>query len=313
MRLIDLHCDTLYKAVTQNIGLDDSNMEVAINSYNSDSHITQCFAIWLPDDLNEESAEQLFFKSAHYLKDEGNRLGIKLISKADKIKTSFNNNRFSACFTVENGSALNGKIENIKRFSDLGVRMMTLTWNGHNSLGDGADVQNSKGLTEFGKIAVGEMEANNIVVDISHASDKLFYDVAEIATRPFVASHSNSRVVTNHRRNLTDEQFKIIANIGGIVGLNFHKDFLSSDSDCASMNDILKHCEHFISLGGENVVAIGSDFDGCTLPNDILGSRSLSELYELFLRKNYKESQIRKIFYENALNFFENFDNEQIM
>ena len=191
--------------------------------------------------------------------------------------------------------------------------MMTLTWNSHNPIGDGADVENPKGITDFGKKVVSEMEKWGIVVDISHASDKLFYDVAEIVKKPFVASHSNSRTIANHRRNLTDEEFSIIKSIGGIVGLNFHNAFLNTDPDKTSMYDLLKHTEHFLSLGGEDVVCIGSDFDGGILPKDIKGSTSIDKIYELFLRHNYKEALINKIFYENALNFYENFDNQQFM
>ena len=193
------------------------------------------------------------------------------------------------------------------------MKIITLTWNAANAVGDGADVQNSKGITDFGKSVVREMEKCGVVVDVSHASDKLFYDVAEIATRPFIATHSNSRSVTNHRRNLTDEQFKIIKERNGIVGINFHRDFLSDNPDSASRYDLLKHIDKFLSLGGENVICIGTDFDGCNLPYDITGSESLAEIYEMLLKHNYKESLIRKIFYENALNFFENFDNRRIM
>ncbi|MEE0914233.1 MAG: membrane dipeptidase [Ruminococcus sp.] len=309
MHIIDLHCDTLYKAVTENIFLDSNQMEVSpyINKG------IQCYAIWLPDEYSGEKAEQTFFKAANLLKSECKRIGVKFVGNSDNLRKTFSENKFSACFTVENSLALNNKIENVKNFADLGVRIMTLTWNGRNPVGDGAEVDNPTGITEFGKKVVTEMERYNIVVDVSHASDKLFYDVAEIARRPFIATHSNSRSVTSHKRNLTDEQFEIIKNNGGIVGLNFHNAFLSDEPDKASKYDLLKHTEKFLSLGGENTIAIGSDFDGCSLSDDIKGSISMAEIYEMFLRYNYKESLIRKIFFENALKFFENFDKERIM
>lgn len=313
MYLFDLHCDTLYKSVTNNIPLDDSQMDVQPFCFNNNSHILQCYAIWLPDDLSEEIAEQSFFRACKTLRSECNRLGIILADDNSNIINLYNLNRNSAIFTVENASALNNKLENIRRFSELGVRIMTLTWNGSNSVGDGADIINPVGLTDFGRKAVAEMEKYSIVVDVSHASDKLFYDVAETATRPFIATHSNSRTITSHRRNLTDEQFEIIKNAGGIVGLNFYKGFLSDAPEDANMYDILRHTEQFLSLGGENTVCIGSDFDGCDLPKDINGSSSMDEIYEMFLKHNYKESVIKKIFYENALKFFENFDKARIM
>ncbi len=312
MNLFDLHCDTLYKAVTQNLPLDDKSMQVS-QILNIDSKRLQCYAIWIPDVFTPEKAEEIFYSANKKLYDECERLNIKLIGQNESISKCFKNNNYSALFTIENSTALNGKIENVEKFANLGVKIITLTWNAANAVGDGADVSNSKGITDFGKRVVREMEHNGIVVDISHASDKLFYDVAEIANRPFIATHSNSRSVTNHRRNLTDEQFKIIKDRNGIVGINFHRDFLSDNPDSASKYDLLKHIDKFLSLGGENTVCIGTDFDGCSLPDDITGSESLAEIYEMLLIQNYKESVIRKIFYENALNFFENFDNSRIM
>lgn len=312
MNLFDLHCDTLYKAVTQKLPLDDKSMQVSQILGDDDKRL-QCYAIWIPDDYSPEKAEQIFYSAYKKLSDECERLNIKLIGQNESISECFNNNKYSALFTIENSTALNGKIENVEKFAKLGVKIITLTWNASNAVGDGADVSNSKGITDFGKRVLREMENNGIVVDVSHASDRLFYDVAEIASRPFIATHSNSRSVTNHRRNLTDEQFKIIKDRNGIVGINFHRDFLSDNPDSASKYDLLNHIDKFLSLGGENTVCIGTDFDGCNLPDDITGSESFAEIYEMLLKHNYKESVIRKIFYENALNFFENFDNRRIM
>ena len=311
MRVIDLHCDSLYKAVTQKIGLDSNSLDVKLDLKKNDKRL-QCYAIWLPDNLSGNEAEKMFLYAAMLLKSECKRCNIELIQNGEDIVGCFKN-QYSALFTVENGSALNGKIENVKLFADMGVKMITLTWNGKNQIGDGAEVKAPKGITEFGKSAVAEMEKDNIIVDVSHASEKLFYDVAEIAKRPFVASHSNSKAVTDHNRNLTDEQFKIIANNGGIVGINFHKAFLADDPEKANKFDMLKHIDRFLSLGGENTVCLGSDFDGCDLPNDINDSRFFDELYEIMLKGNYKESLINKIFYDNALKFFESFDNQRIM
>lgn len=311
MQIVDLHCDSLYKVVTENIGLDSEMLEVKLNLGKNDRRL-QCYAIWLPDEISDNAAEQLFYKAADALKSETNRCNIKLLTNSD-IPAGFADNKYSALFIVENGKALNGKLENIKKFADMGVKMMTLTWNAQNSIGDGAEVDNPSGITEFGRKVISEMEKHNIIVDVSHASEKLFYDVAEIAKRPFVASHSNARAITNHNRNLSDEQFKIILNFNGLVGINFHKEFISNTPSDANKFDILRHIEHFLSLGGENIICIGSDFDGCDLPNDIKDSDFLAELYETMLKENYKESLIQKIFYNNALKFYENFDNQRIM
>lgn len=306
MKLIDLHCDALYISAMRNIHLNDSSLETKLAS--DDDNKLECYAIWLPDDLDGDTAEEMFYSAAHRIKNECDKCNIKLLNSGKNLTSSFLSNTNSAFFTVENALALNRKIENVRRFSKLGVKIMTLTWNAHNHIGDGSNVEKPVGITPFGKQVVAEMEKYGIIIDISHASEKLFYDVAEISRKPFVATHSDSRTVTPHRRNLTDEQLKIIKDRNGLVGLNFHNAFLNIEPDRASVYDILRHTEHFLSLGGENVIALGSDFDGCTLPEDIKGGESMAELYELFLRHNYNETLVNKIFYKNALNFFENFD-----
>lgn len=306
MKLIDLHCDALYISTMQNVPLNDSSLETKLADENDNK--LECYAIWLPDDLSGDVAEELFYSAAYRLKDECKKRNIKLLNSCKNLTSEFSGNTNSAFFTVENALALNGKLENVSRFSKLGVKIITLTWNAHNFIGDGADVKSPKGITEFGRQVIAEMEKNGIIADVSHSSDELFYDVAEISRKPFIATHSNSRAVTPHRRNLTDEQFKIIKDKNGLVGLNFHNAFLNTEPDCASVYDILRHTDHFLSLGGEDVIAIGSDFDGCTLPKDIKNSDSMAELFNLFLRHNYNETLVKKIFYKNALKFFENFD-----
>lgn len=310
MKLIDLHCDTLYKSVTENKYLDDEKME---NSLSSNDNKVQCYAIWCPDELTGIQAENLFLSAYKKLKSECNRLNLNYINNFKNIKNDFQSHKNNIIFTLENAIAFNKKLENVAKFAQLGLKMVTLTWNDSNFIGDGAMVETPKGLTELGKKFISELEKNQIIIDISHASDNLFYDVERFAKRPFIASHSNSRSVCNHKRNLTDEQFNIIKSHHGIIGLNFHKDFLSDTPNKASAFDILRHTEYFMSLGAEDTLSIGSDFDGCTLPDNIKGSSSIDYLYELFLKHNYKENLVNKIFYENALNFFENFDNHQIL
>ena len=308
MRVIDLHCDTLYKKTVNNTPLDSRDNECQLCRIKGDRKL-QCYAIWLPDSLSGDEAEQLFFKAADDLKRECKRLDISFLKSFKGIKEQFEKNQNSAVLTVENSTALNSKLENVKKFASLGIKMMTLTWNAENPVGGGVESENGKGLTEFGKAVVREMEDSGIIVDISHASQELYYDVAENARRPFVASHSNAFSVTAHKRNLTDEQFEIIRKSGGIVGLNFHNAFLNDNPEKACVNDILRHAEHFLSLGGENTICFGSDFDGGTLPSDIKNSSVYAEILELMLKQGYKEALIEKIFYRNALNFFENFDN----
>lgn len=312
MDFVDFHCDTLYKCATSNLKLDDSLMEVS-QYENQKNRWLQCYAVWIPDDCSIDMAQRLLKKSVKIINDECKRLNIHFINRNENIVSAFKNNLNSALLTVENAKVIGDDLRNIRLLSSMGVKIMTLTWNGSNQIGDGAEVLSSDGLTDFGKIAVKEMERCGIVVDISHASDKLFYDVAQIAQKPFIATHSNSRTVAGNKRNLTDDQFKIIVQKKGIAGINFHNEFLNTDGNKSSKYDALNHIERFLALGGVDSVCIGTDFDGCTLPDDLSGKIRLSDLYEMFLKENYSEALVKKIFCENALNFFQNFDKSRIM
>ena len=210
--------------------------------------------------------------------------------------------------TVEGGSAVAGDLKNIHHLRENGVRVMTLTWNGSNEIGSGVMSGDKFGLTPFGKLAVKEMEKEGIVIDVSHASEALFYDVAENTARPFIATHSNSKELCRHPRNLTDDQFRIICSRGGLVGLNYFKAFLNDDPAKADIEDLFAHAEHFLSLGGADVIAMGSDFDGSDMPHGITGLESVEDIANVFLRHNLPEALVDKIFFENAASFFKRFD-----
>ena len=142
-----------------------------------------------------------------------------------------------------------------------------------------------------------------MAIDLSHASERLFYSVVEHTEGPLVASHSNSRSICPHLRNLTDEQFCLIRDRGGVVGLNFAPPFLCQKGG-ACAEDIYRHAEHFLELDGEKTLAIGSDFDGTSLPEDIYGIASMESVYEIFLRHGCSEALIHRIFFKNAYDFF---------
>ncbi len=308
MQYFDLHCDTIYESLVRNIDISSTELQLNIlNTNNLNWHI-QCYAICVPEEILGENATKMFKDAYARLLNQCQKFDIKVIKSYADVLDVVNNNKKGAIFTVENSSVLAGKLENIELFSEFNVKFATLTWNGRNELGAGAQVAHSNGLSVFGVDVVRELNKRNITIDVSHASDRLFYDVMNITTRPVVATHSNSRAITNVRRNLTDKQFEIIRDQKGVVGLNFFRGFLNNNPDKASRYDILRHADHFLALRGEDTLAIGADFDGCRLPQDLTGIENVSEIYELFLRHNYSESLVQKIFYKNALKFAENFD-----
>ncbi|MCI9273943.1 MAG: hypothetical protein HFE39_08320 [Clostridiales bacterium] len=304
MEYFDLHCDTLYETILQDCSLYDNNLQLSIRRGLRYEPWVQCFAIWIPDQCRERKALALFNRAVHKLRAELAACAqVRQCISGEEIKETIAQGKAAALLTVEGGGVLGGDLSTLDHLAQCGVKMLTLTWNGSCEIGDGAMVEHPHGLTEFGKQAIHKMEELGIVADVSHASDPLFYDVAEIAKKPLVASHSNSRKLCPHPRNLTDDQFAVIQKSGGLVGLNFYPSFLEESGE-AGVASVLRHADHFLSLGGERVLSIGSDFDGADMAQGIEGIQSMERLYESFLHHGYKESVVKGIFFENAYKFF---------
>lgn len=192
-------------------------------------------------------------------------------------------------------------LDRIALAAEAGVKMMTLTWNGPNALGSGHETRD--GLTRFGREVVREMEAHRMVVDVSHLNDRGFSDLVEVATRPFAASHSNARSVCGHRRNLTDAQARTIFEGGGIVGLNYCRDFLREGSGDVTPDAVLRQVDRLLELGGERGLALGSDYDGTDVPTWLDGCERVGTLHELIAR-HFGREVAERVFYENARDFF---------
>ena len=303
MRYFDLHCDTMLTCQYKNIPLRDNELHISMKKAEAIDAFVQCYAVFLHDSLRGEKAVECFDQVADRLVQEveENRDVLTLCQKPGDLQSL---SRHGAILTVESAAALGGDLKNLEDWKKRGVKMCTLTWSGENELGRGVLSEGTKGLTDFGREVVKEFEKAGILADISHASPELFWDVVEIATRPLVASHSNAKEICGHPRNLTDEQFDAILKTDGLVGLNFYDAFLNDDESKAGMEDILRHAEHFLALGGEDHLAMGGDMDGSTMPQDMKdGLAAIPRLYELFLR-HYSQTVTDKIFYDNAARFF---------
>ena len=203
---------------------------------------------------------------------------------------------------VENGYAIGKDLQNIARFQEQGVVYITLCHNGDNDICDSARGNNEwNGLSPFGKKVIHEMNRLGIMVDVSHASEKTFYDALETSRYPIIASHSSARALCNHPRNLTDDQIKAIAEKLGVVQVCLYKGFINEDAEKASLDDAIRHINHIVDLVGADFVGIGSDFDG---DGELIGCRSANELINItvkLLEQGYKEKDIRKIWGGNLL------------
>ena len=188
----------------------------------------------------------------------------RICRTAGEAEAAWERDKAALFLTVENGAVLGRDLGRAEELARAGVVMVTLTWNGENAIGSGS--QTDHGLTAFGREAVRELIRWGIVLDVSHLNDRGFWDLMEETDGPVAASHSNARAMCPHQRNLTDRQAREIARRGGLVGLNYYSPFLRSDGRAAEFEDVYRHAAHFLELGLEHCLALGSDFDGADLP-----------------------------------------------
>ena len=160
------------------------------------------------------------------------------------------------------------------------------------------------GFTPAGREAVRRMEALGMIVDVSHISDEGFYELCDFAEKPCIASHSNSRKICSHPRNLTDKMFREIARRRGLVGLNYYDKFIIDGGGSTSIDDLLRHVYHFLELGGEDVLALGSDFDGADVPDYLSGAEKVLDLVWALYRSDIPNYIVTKIISQNAMRFF---------
>ena len=209
--------------------------------------------------------------------------------------------RKSIVLAIENGLALEHELENVKRFAQRGVAYITLCHNGDNDICDSAKGCNThNGVSTFGEQVIREMNRHGIMVDLSHAAEKSFYDALDISATPIVCSHSNCRALCDHPRNLTDDQFRRLAEKGGVAHTTLYAGFLRKDGQ-ASILDAIDHLEHAINVMGIDHVGIGTDFDG---DGGATGFADASEALNFtlhLLRRKYSEQDIRKIWGGNWL------------
>jgi microsomal dipeptidase-like Zn-dependent dipeptidase len=209
--------------------------------------------------------------------------------------------RKSIMLGIENGLALGGQLQNVKHFAERGVVYITLCHNGDNDLCDSCRGCNThNGISRFGEQVIREMNRLGLMVDLSHAGDKSFYDALDISQTPIVCSHSSCRALCDHPRNLTDDQMRRLAAAGGVMQVTLYNGFLVKDGE-ATILDAIAHLEHAIHVMGIDHVGLGTDFDG---DGGICGLRNSSELLQFtrqLLARHYSERDIQKIWGGNFL------------
>ena len=315
MRNIDLHCDTILFCFEGNQSLRRFGGHINLEKLISGDCLAQCFALFIP---TFETAVQYLHREYdpwelygmlldcyhRNLADSADYLRPAL--SADQVRENREKGFLSSILTVEDGVEIEGKLSRFDRVYDDGVRMMTLTWNYENCMGypNSSDPnEHSQGLKPFGVEAVGKMNELGIIIDVSHLSEGGFYDVAAHSKKPFVASHSCCRALRDHPRNLTDDQLRVLADAGGVVGINFYDQFLGGRDGYTAVDAIVRHILHVRDMAGVDAIAFGSDFDGIESELEFGDYAGFQQILRA-LEQHFTEDEIDKISSENFLRVF---------
>lgn len=315
MKFIDFHCDTLMPfAFGEPFSISENNKHLDIKRMKKGGALAQFFAMFLiPDGSWErrnlqkvEEWEYIRILSEGFRRDiEENKDIIAFAGNYDDLKANEAAGKMSAFLTIEDGRLIEGNMDNLKKVYDMGVRLISLTWNFPNCFGypnsKDAEVM-GKGLTPFGIEAIQVMNDMGMIIDVSHLSDGGFMDVAKYSKVPFVASHSNCRALSPHQRNLTDDMIKILGEKGGFAGINFGPEFLSEDVTCkdSKVEFMSKHILRMKNIGGIEVVGLGSDFDGVGGNMEIDSVDKMHLLFDQMKKDGFSEDEIEKVAYKNA-------------
>lgn len=318
MRYIDLHCDSLLKIFNkseQENLFENNNLSVDFKSLQQGEALAQFFAIFMPD---EETLTELKFEEINddlYIDRAVNILEQEVIQHNQIVALAKNyqdiivnqqQGKISALLTIEDGRSVAGNLDKLKKYYKKGIRLITLTWNYENCFGypnSTNPAQIARGLKDFGIEAVQYMNQLGMLIDVSHLSDGGFYDVAQYSSKPFIASHSNARSLANHPRNLTDQMIIKIAEKGGVIGLNFAPYFLNKDSanSKSSIERMIAHLNYLKNIGGENVLALGTDFDGIHGNLEIASSKQMPLLFKALSRSGWNTDLIEKFAFKNSM------------
>ena len=287
-----------------NFHLDDSPLDVSLKKTSPYGDYAQIMAVWSDCRISDETAFTAFHKIVDYLNFEIERLDEETVYVRNIEGLNREKERKKILLSVEDARLLCGRLDRLRVLYARGVRFLIPVWGGSSIIGGAHDT--SEGLTTFGKQVIDECFRLGITIDISHASEKSaeeMLDAAKLNGKAVMASHSNAYSVCPHSRNLSDSQFERIKELNGIVGISLCNLHLNGN-ETAGIDDVVKHIEHYLSLGGENVVALGCDFDGTDyLPKGLKNLSEMTNLAERLAKLNYSDTLIDNIFYTNAHNF----------
>ena len=282
------------------------------------------FSIYMPGTITGPEA----VKRSLILIDHVRRLAeqhpneIALATTAAEVRAAHKAGKFAALMGMEGGHMIDDSLAVLRDYQRLGVRYLTLSHSVNTNWSDSSgDTPKHNGLTDFGKDVVRELNRLGMLVDISHVSDKTFWDAMETSKAPLVASHSSLRSISGHPRNMTDDMIRALGGKGGVIMINYSRSFLSNElyeaglknvplaeRPTVSWEKIVEHIDHAAKLVGATHVGLGSDFDGTTVPDGMDDVSMLPKITAALLDKGYSEQDVKNILGENILRLLEKVD-----
>ena len=317
MKVVDMHCDTigeLWKAekAGKPISLRSNSLHIDLEKMQKGDYLLQNFAMFVFLGREKDPLVNVLEMIDVYNRAmaENSDL-IAPVLRFEDIEKNRAAGKLSGMLTIEEGAVLKGNPYVVRSLYQLGVRMLTLTWNFENEIGYPNTIVKAKdydpsrhyGLKPEGIEIVREMNRVGMIVDVSHLGDDGFWDVVKYCDGPFVASHSNARAVCNHTRNMTDEMIRALADKGGVMGLNFCGDFLNPNGK-SRVEDMVRHARHILNVGGSDILGLGTDYDGIDGDLELDHCDKMQLLAQEMDRQGFGMEQIEKIFHGNVLRLY---------
>ena len=298
--LFDSHSDSVHMAYVRHRRMRDNDMQLDLTRGSAFAPRGQVFSIWGDPRRDPPMFEPVIAFWHQELAENGDLLA-HCRSAAD-IRAALDAGKCAALLSIEGAEQIECSVEKLRDAHEKGVSIIHLCWNWDNVL-TGSATDGQGGLTEEGRAFARAVCGLGMVIDLSHISERGFWDVLERTDACVLAGHSDAAGVCAHPRNLTDAQFTALVRRGGVAGLNLSPRFLGLGKD---IDAVVAHAEHFLALGGEKAVCLGTDLDGVAeLPAGLTGIQDFGKLYEAMLRKNWTEQQVQDIFFGNLNGFLE--------
>lgn len=304
----DAHCDTLSLCMRDGRSLRENGGHLDLTRLREYRRAAQFFAIY--HNLSYAPADGMLAVCRRQREifarelEKNAELAVQCRT-AEDVRRANEAGKAAAILSCEGAELLNCAPENLDWARSVGIRAVNLTWNHANFLCGSHMSEPERGLNDLGREFVRRAQANGILIDVSHCSDAAFWDLVHMTEKPVIATHSNARALCGHTRNLTDDMFRAVVDTGGFIGVNFYTEFVS-EADDASLDDLARHFDHFLELGGEKHIGLGADLDGCeALAGGMRGVQDLPMLWEALRKRGYTEGLLEDIFYHNLLRVLE--------